>query len=403
MSTTAERAEPRILIVDDKPANLDLLRDILQPAGHAIFFATGGRKALEIAASVIPDLVLLDVMMPGMDGFETCRRLKGQASLADVPVIFITARTDVEELVQGFEAGGVDYITKPVKRPEVLARVDAHLQIRALIRTQNDHLAALERARRELLELNEVKDKFLSNLGRQVGQALAGMSRASEQLQQAAALQELAGDELSLRVDGVDRGARRVLELLETILEWPRVQAGQKLDLLATRLSDEELGNLVRSLDDLRFLSLAETRITDAGVAHLARLRGLEELHLDDTEVGDAGLETLAALPGLRVLDLKRTKITDAGLARLQPLRGLRGLYLTGTAVTDAGLAHLRGLAELETLILWDTGISDAGLPHLRGLSRLRELILWNTRVTERGVAALQAHLPECDISTTAF
>jgi len=379
----------KILIVDDTTANLDLLRDMLMPLGYSIFFATSGQRALSIAADVLPDLILLDVMMPEMDGFATCRRLKEQEPLRDIPVIFVTAKTDVEDLVKGFEAGGVDYVTKPVKQPEVHARVKTQLRIRALIKQQQADVAALDRANRELELLNETKDQFLSNLGKEVSAAAAKI----------AAVGAGAGEQTAL----AESHTRDVLRLMETILEWPRLQTGQKLDLLATNISDRELGSLLNSLSDLQFLSLAETRVGDEGLQHLLALTELQELHLDHSEITNAGLALLASLPKLRILDLKGTSITDAGLAHLSGLRRLEGLYLTRTAITDAGLTHLRPLTNLETLILWDTAVSDAGLDHLVPLTRLKELILWNTRVTRQGVEALQRALPDCDISTTMF
>jgi DNA-binding response OmpR family regulator len=403
MSTTDESHQGRVLIVDDKTANLDLLRDMLAPLGHQIFFATSGAKALSIASSVRPDIVLLDVMMPGMDGFETCRQLKQQEALADIPVIFVTARTDVADLARGFAAGAVDYVTKPVKQPEVHARVTTHLRILRLIRQQQEHLAALEQARRELQDLNDAKDKFLSNLGREVSASLAKIAGTSNALRESAGMPVPDAQGISQGLADVNRSAQDVLGLLETILEWPRLQSGQKLDLLSTRISDRELGNLLASLSDLRFLSLAETMVGDAGLVHLQSLTGLQELHLDHTEVTDEGLKMLAALPNLEILDLKGTRITDEGLAEVGRLTRLRGLYLTRTGITDAGLAHLRNLEKLETLILWDTGIGDAGLEHLKPLRRLQEVILWNTRVTPRGVGALRDALPDCDVSTTMF
>jgi CheY-like chemotaxis protein len=390
MPNAAEPTPAKLLIVDDKTANLDLLREMLAPLGHQIFFATGGAKALGIAASVLPDLVLLDVMMPEMDGFETCRRFKQDQALGEIPIVFVTARTDVEDLARGFAAGAVDYVTKPVKQPEVHARVATHLRIQGLIRQQRQHLAALEKARGELQELNDTKDKFLSNLGREVSASLAQIADTS------AAPRGLAG---TPGVPGAGT-AQDVLRLLGTILEWPRLQSGQKLDLLATQISDRELGNLLASLHDLRFLSLAETRVGDAGLAHLQSLTSLQELHLDHTDITDEGLKLLASLPNLEILDLKGTRITDAGLAEIGRLTGLKGLYLTRTGITDAGLAHLRDLSQLETLILWDTGIGDAGLEHLKPLKRLQEVILWGTQVTRQGAEALQAALPECDVST---
>jgi CheY-like chemotaxis protein len=403
MPHDAGSTRAKLLIVDDKAANLDLLREMLAPPGHRIYFATSGQKALEIATSVLPDLVLLDVMMPGMDGFETCRRFKQDAALSEIPIIFVTARTDVDDLARGFESGAVDYITKPVKQPEVHARVATHLRIQGLILQQREHLAALEQARTELQALNDAKDKFLSNLGREVSTSLAQIADASATIRASATSPDAPGSEIGQQLEDVNRSAEDVLHLLETILEWPRLQTGQKLDLLSTRISDRELGNLLSSLNDLRFLSLAETRVGDAGLAHLQSLTRLQELHLDHSDITDAGLKCLTGLPNLEILDLKGTHITDAGLAEVGRLAQLKGLYLTRTGITDAGLEHLRSLEKLETLILWDTAIGDAGLEHLKSLRHLKEVILWNTRVTRQGAEALQAVLPACDVSTTMF
>jgi CheY-like chemotaxis protein len=400
MTNQAGSTQAKLLIVDDKAANLDLLREMLAPLGHQIFFATSGAKALAIATSALPDLVLLDVMMPEMDGFETCHRFKQDAVLSEIPIIFVTARTDVEDLARGFAAGGVDYITKPVKQPEVHARVATHLQIQGLIAQQREHLAALEQARGELEALNDAKDKFLSNLGREVSTSLAQIADTSSAIR---ASTKGPGSGIEEHLANVNRSAQDVLHLLETILEWPRLQTGQKLDLLSTQISDRELGNLLSSLNDLRFLSLAETRVGDAGLVHLQSLHNLQELHLDHSDITDAGLKLLTTLPNLEILDLKGTRITDAGLAEVGRLKQLKGLYLTRTGITDAGLGHLRNLSKLETLILWDTAIGDAGLEPLKSLPHLKEVILWNTRVTQQGAEALQTALPECDVSTTMF
>jgi CheY-like chemotaxis protein len=390
MPDHAEKTMEKILIVDDKIANLDLLKQMLAPLGYRIFFATSGARALDIAASVLPDLVLLDVMMPEMDGFETCRRLKQDEALRETPVIFVTARTDVEDLAKGFEAGAVDYVTKPVTQPEVHARVATHLRLQGLIREQRMHMAQLDQAHGELQALNDAKDKFLSNLGREATAALARLGDRAAAHGTPGSVPASPG-----------RSSEEVLRLLGTILEWPRLQSGQKLDLLSTQISDRELETLLASLHDLRFLSLAETRVGDEGIAHLQSLSSLQELHLDHTEITDDGLRGLVSLPNLEILDLKGTRITDAGLVHVGRMKQLKGLYLTRTQISDDGMAHLGKLGELETLILWDTRISDAGLEHLKPLKQLQELILWNTKVTRKGAEALQSALPGCDVSTT--
>lgn len=119
---------PRILLVDDEPANLQVLRNILQ-ADYRLLIATDGHRALQIARQQHPDLVLQDIMMPGMDGYEVCRTLKQDPVTASIPLIFITALHDASDETKGFDAGAVDYITKPVSPPIVRARVRTHLSL----------------------------------------------------------------------------------------------------------------------------------------------------------------------------------------------------------------------------------------------------------------------------------
>lgn len=118
----------RVLIVDDEPNNLQLMRHILSEE-YQLSFAINGANALEVARKVMPDIILMDIMMPQMDGYEACRRLKADSSVADIPVIFITSMSDVADESRGFEVGGVDYIAKPVSRMIVQARVATHLAL----------------------------------------------------------------------------------------------------------------------------------------------------------------------------------------------------------------------------------------------------------------------------------
>ena len=117
-----------VLIVDDVPENLAVLSDALDEAGHTVLVATDGASALERLALVRPDLILLDAVMPGIDGFETCRRMKLMDSARDVPVVFMTGLTETEHVVRGFEVGGIDYVTKPIRPAEVLARIGTHVR-----------------------------------------------------------------------------------------------------------------------------------------------------------------------------------------------------------------------------------------------------------------------------------
>ncbi|MBS7778087.1 response regulator [Acidovorax sp. CCYZU-2555] len=116
-----------VLIVDDVPDNLAMLHDALDAAGYIVLVATSGEAALARAAQALPDIVLLDAMMPGMDGFEVARRLKADAHTAPIPIVFMTGLTETEHLIAALAAGGVDYVTKPIKPAEVLARMGVHL------------------------------------------------------------------------------------------------------------------------------------------------------------------------------------------------------------------------------------------------------------------------------------
>ena len=125
-----------VLIVDDVPDNLAVLHDALDESGYTVLVATNGEQALARAAQARPDVVLLDAVMPGLDGFEVARRLKADAATAHIPIIFMTGLTETEHLVAALEAGGVDYVTKPIKPKEVLARMNVHLQGARLARQQ---------------------------------------------------------------------------------------------------------------------------------------------------------------------------------------------------------------------------------------------------------------------------
>jgi DNA-binding NtrC family response regulator len=145
----------KILIVDDTPANLDLLAELLEPHGCTVLAAPSGDVALRIAAKAEPELILLDVLMPDPDGYETCRRLKADAATRNIPVLFISAKDEVQSQVDGFSAGAVDYIAKPFQPEEVLARVGTHLSLSRLARALREKNTELERRSADLTLANE--------------------------------------------------------------------------------------------------------------------------------------------------------------------------------------------------------------------------------------------------------
>jgi DNA-binding NarL/FixJ family response regulator len=149
--TTEPKKRDVALIVDDSPETLRLLTDALDGAGMTVMVAMDGAAAMRIVDQITPDIVLLDAVMPGIDGFETCRRLKREAGLSNVPVIFMTGLAETEHIVRGLEAGGVDYVTKPIVIEEMLARIRVHL---ANARLTQSARAALDVSGRFLLAVN---------------------------------------------------------------------------------------------------------------------------------------------------------------------------------------------------------------------------------------------------------
>ena len=127
MTPSMQKSRDVVLVVDDSPETLSMLNDVLDAEGLTVLVALEGNQALNIATNITPDIILMDAMMPAMDGFETCHKLKSHPELAHIPVIFMTGLSDTESVVKGFEAGGVDYVTKPIKTDELIARMRVHL------------------------------------------------------------------------------------------------------------------------------------------------------------------------------------------------------------------------------------------------------------------------------------
>ncbi len=176
-----------LLIVDDVPANLSVLIDTASAHGHRVYLAENGERALALAQRVRPDLILLDVCMPGLSGFDTCRRLKADGALAAIPVIFLTALDDLVDKIEGLEAGAVDYITKPLQPAEVMARVQVHLELRRLRDELAERNATLET---EIARRIEAERALRQSLDRAVlvstteGQILFCTQRAAQLLRE---------------------------------------------------------------------------------------------------------------------------------------------------------------------------------------------------------------------------
>jgi signal transduction histidine kinase len=212
---------PNILIIDDISDNLRLLDDILKREGYRVRPALHGEVGLQAAVTEKPDLILLDIMMPGIDGFEVCRRLKTNSGLKDIPVIFISALNDTNDIVKAFTAGAVDYITKPFQAEEVKARVSTHLK--------------LSYQNRELLELNTTKDKFFSIIAHDLRSPMSAFLNLTKLM--ANPSDRLTDNERRKMTLSMSLTAENTFNLLENLLKWSQMVRGnitfspQKLNL----------------------------------------------------------------------------------------------------------------------------------------------------------------------------
>jgi len=207
---TPEHQKPLIFIVEDVPKNLQVLFHILKKEEYRIAAASNGRQALDMIPEARPDLVLLDVMMPEMDGFEVCRQLKKNPAAADIPIIFLTAKADTTDIVKGFEIGGVDYVTKPFNPAELLARVKTHLELKFSRETLNDLITA--------------RDKFFSIIVHDLRNPLQNLILSSDLLRYS--YDSFDETERKDYIQRFNNSANQLSSLLETLLDWSKVQRG---------------------------------------------------------------------------------------------------------------------------------------------------------------------------------
>jgi DNA-binding response OmpR family regulator len=214
--------EQVVLIIDDEQTNLNVIIDTLASVGLTHITARNGEMGIKRAAYAKPDLILLDVMMPGIDGFETCRRLKADPATQEIPVLFITALQDVNSKVKGFEVGGVDYITKPIEQKEALARIKTHLALRHAqqeLQISNDQL---QRSEKYLREANVTKDTFFSILAHDLRSPFNGLLGLADIIIES--FDTLSREEILDCSQGIKRSAEAVYNLLENLLNWSRFQ-----------------------------------------------------------------------------------------------------------------------------------------------------------------------------------
>ncbi len=237
MNTYSHLANSTVLIVDDVAENLEVLGSKLQAASVNVLAAQSGERALKIAEAKRPDLILLDVQMPVMDGYTVKERLQQHSSTADIPVIFLTARTDVNDIVRGFELGAADYITKPVQTPELIARVRHHLELRSLRLQQEQRERALEReigerlmaeealrkANERLEELNAQKNEFIGIAVHDLKNPLSGIAALAQTVKE---LPDIERAEIEEYMKKIIASANRMFDLIKSFLNVNAIEQG---------------------------------------------------------------------------------------------------------------------------------------------------------------------------------
>lgn len=254
----------KILAVDDNPKNLKVIAALLSENDFEVHFATSGREALQMISGTEYDLILLDIMMPELDGIETCSRIKEQHKNLELPVIFLTAKTETDSITQAFGAGGIDYVTKPFRGEELLARVKTHIDLKRL-RDQQKRLnewlenqvtartlelttanAELEKANRELATLDRAKNEFLRMINHEIRTPLNAILGFTEIIKNLPKSEEIVEpvhylDQASLRLEKFLMVILQITELITKGIQIPKepVSLGEVISSVTHKLKDQ--------------------------------------------------------------------------------------------------------------------------------------------------------------------
>lgn len=224
----SELSIPTILVVDDTQQNVQVLTQMLRGKQYKVLAAFNGEDAIALLSRKTPDLILLDVMMPGMDGFETCREIRKESAYDDIPIIFLSALSDVEAKVKALESGGVDYITKPFQQLEVLARIELHLRLRRLELERQENVARLEK-------MNQEKDEVLGIISHDMRNPIGGIIGISNFLRTDGPSDD---KELVDMLTLIESSAERLLSLVNDLLDIALIEANS----LQLTFSETDIG-----------------------------------------------------------------------------------------------------------------------------------------------------------------
>lgn len=368
MSDEFERNPPVVLVVDDTAPNLGLVVDFLEGSGLQVSIARDGEEALNRAALVRPDLILLDVMMPGMDGFEVCRRLKARPETSDIPVIFMTSLSRTEDKTVGFQVGAVDYVTKPLQMEELVARVRTHVKLRRLQKALQERNARLHEEVERRQEAQEALVEMINSV-RNTSNAIAHDLRTP--LTELRTRMEVMVFDLKNKLDpdNLERlenslsDIDRVIGIFNALLRLAEIDAGvRRSGFVASNVAEiaAEAVEFYQPLADLRSIVLSQTcpleleavvdplliaqaigNLIDNGLKYAnsrVHVSVNEREGLIEIEVADDG-------PGVPVAE--KAKVTE---------RFYRGDASRGTPGVGLGLALVKGVATLHrgTLTLAD-------------------------------------------------
>jgi two-component system, sensor histidine kinase and response regulator len=248
MENFATNFNPTILVVDDNKRNLQVVGNILHEEQYKVAMAINGPTALKLAAQLKPDLVLLDIMMPEMDGFEVCKKLKENEETREIPIIFLTAKVETDDVVEGFNLGGVDYITKPFKQKELLVRIKTHLdllQSKRKIAEQADELQAA----------NAFKDKLFSIIGHDLRSPLSSIKFTFDMMK--SGVIEFGDDFFHETLGQLAKTTDEAFILLENLLGWAKSQSGN----LPVVPEEFLLNEMVETVARLQKLNLSNKNI----------------------------------------------------------------------------------------------------------------------------------------------
>ena len=368
LNLNGDMAPPLILIVDDNLPNLQVLGQILESEGFDIAMANSGEQACKMMRSTHPDLVLLDIMMPGLNGYDVCKILRDNPETREIPVIFLTAMTQPDDILSGFRHGGVDYIVKPFQSAELLARVRTHVE--------------LKRSRQKLKEVIASKDRFFSILSHDLKSVISGIITLVE-----ATLNDLDHDStenLSEDLNIVAKSGRHLYRLLQNLLDWATVQS-DAMPCRPVAIAVSELATVVIDLFQGHTIS--------------KQLDLVDEISTDHTVLADYDM-TLTVMRNLVSNAIKFSQ--PGGRITFSSNRNGNSVHVS---VSDNGVGIRSD--DLPKLFQVDTNFSTAGTQKERGtglgLVLCRELLLKNggdirVESTPGKGATFTFHLPQAEV-----